>query len=449
MSTADSHLGYHYFPDDRHYTQADLGNWLPVFDSLGARWVVLCASAQRAVPEAFLRGLIQAGLEPVVHMALRVSGVSLAEMTPLLTSYAHWGVRFVVVGDRPNMRANWLHSEWSRPGLAERFVEEFLPILQVQRAVGLRPTLPPLEPGGDYWDTSFLPAVLEALDRRGHGALLQELTLALYAWTFDHPLDWGAGGPDRWPGVRPYHTPEGSQDHRGFRIFEWYSAAVRSSGMERLPMLVIAGGALRSVQRSVLSPDLQSERNLAIARAFVHGEIPDDVLNFAFYPLVVEAGHPDEPSAWFPPSGEPRPVVTAIRRLVDASHAGAPRRPDKPLKHYLLLPAGLGTSLLQEWDVLSEFAAAHRPTVGFSPEEARWAEQVTIAGDEAAVSLSVEESLRAAGCRVQRFVRGETAVRLDPCSIAIDDGTRGPLPATGVSHASGALLEAQSKCRPA
>ncbi len=67
-------------------------------------------------------------------------------------------------------------------------------MLRTQISAGLQPIFPPLEPGGDYWDTAFLEAALASLKRRAPD-LINQIVLALYAWTYDQPLDWGAGGP--------------------------------------------------------------------------------------------------------------------------------------------------------------------------------------------------------------------------------------------------------------
>ena len=44
-----------------------------------------------------------------------------------------------------------------------------------------------------------------------------------------------------------------------------------------------------------------------------------------------------------------------------------------------------------------------RPTVGFSVQDARNAEYVTIVGNEAGISAAEEKSLRNSGCKVERI----------------------------------------------
>ena len=223
MSSSQTKLGFHYYPDSLHFTQKDLDYWRPILSDLGAAWLTLHASPDRAVPEYFIRGLIERGVTPIVTLPVPVGTVRAASLSSILQSYARWGVQHVVVYDRPNRQASWPVGEWSRSGLVERFLDHALPHWKAQRDAGLKPVFPALEPGGDYWDTAFLSACLKAIQRRGEQGLLETMVFAAYGFTFDRALDWGQGGPARWTDVRPYRTPPGSQDQRGFRAFEWYA----------------------------------------------------------------------------------------------------------------------------------------------------------------------------------------------------------------------------------
>jgi hypothetical protein len=72
----------------------------------------------------------------------------------------------------------------------------------------------------------------------------------------------------------------------------------------------------------------------------------------------------------------------------------------KSIRHYLLFGADAMTGDAYA-DALA-YITRFRPTVGFSVEEARAAEFVTIAGGEAAVGAVGEQVLLQAGCRVER-----------------------------------------------
>lgn len=404
MATANQRIGYYFYPDAEHYTARDLEAWLPVLDSLGAHWLTLRASPDRAVPEAFIRGLKQAGIEPIVHIPCAIGGHSPEELSAILPSYARWGVRYVIVFDRPNMQRSWQASAWARSGLVERFLDIALPVLQLERQVGLQPVFPPLEPGGDYWDTAFLEAALGAIARRGKGPLLDDLALSLYAWTGDHGLDWGAGGPQAWPETRPYHLPEGSQDQRGFRIFDWYSVIAEKVLEHALPMLVVAGGATIEAEGTKLGPSKYVDLDLSIVRALEGSEVPSSLLNFNFYLLAAGESATEADMAWFPHSGKPRPIVGAMRdflrraaKMLDSPHP-------KAMDHYVLMAAPQGTSDIFQWAAIGEFAIAEKAAVGFSPVEAQLARKVTLVGDEHTISKAVEDGLRRAGCTVERMM---------------------------------------------
>jgi hypothetical protein len=399
----NNRIGFYYYPDDQHYTQSDLNLWLPVLQSMDARWLTIQGSPDRAIPEAFVQGLVEANIEPIIHIPSKVGSVPIETIKPILNSYARWGVRYVVVYDRPNLKNSWASSEWGRTGLVERFVDHVLPILKAQEAAGLIPVLPPLEPGGDYWDTAFFEAAMASLVRRGEGDLLRKLTLGIYAWTYGKSIDWGKGGSAQWPEARPYHTPPECEDQIGFRSFDWYAEIGEKVLQRVLPMIVIAGGELPPDQAQGLGADLHAEKNLAIARALSSDEVPAEVKNFSFYHLASYPDHKDNNASWHITVDQPRSVVSMIQRLMTAEAKQAPLQEQKYLEHYVLLPPRPSPQYTQNWDVIGPFVLAIQPVVGFSPREARLAERVTLFGDETVIPKQVEDDLRSTGCKVRRF----------------------------------------------
>jgi hypothetical protein len=312
-------LGLHYFPDTHHYRQRDLDIWLPRLRALGAAWLTLIAPPERAIPEGFVRGLLQAGIEPLLHFHLPLVSPPHADtLKSLFAPYARWGVRYAALFDRPNLSAVWSAPSWARTQLVERFIDIYLPLAEAALQAGLTPVLPPLEPGGDYWDTAFLRAALRSLGRRASTSLQKNLVLSAYAWTGNRPLNWGAGGPERWPGARPYLTPDDEQDQRGFRIFDWYLALGEAECLEP-PQIVI----LRAGSRPGDSPDSRfppvdlkahAGRNMALIRLLA-GEtglmepIHPQVLACCFWLLATDPDHPAAPDAWFQPDGQRLPIV--------------------------------------------------------------------------------------------------------------------------------------------
>jgi hypothetical protein len=393
-------LGYYYYPDQLHFRQADLDTWLPVLKRLGAGWITLTASPDQAIPEPFIRRLMDAGIEPVVHIPAKIGGISVSDIQPLYSSYAKWGVRFVICFDRPNLKSQWDLDGWGRSSLVERFLDLCLPHLQAQLEAGLTPILPPLEPGGDYWDLAFLQAALKSLQRRGEDDVLDQLALALYAWTKGKDLDWGAGGHARWSEARPYHTPPHCQDQLGFRIFEWYAEICEETLEQIPPMIVAAGGALPG-DPHWMGPDPHTEQNLAIARALQSSDVPDYVLNFAFYQLASNREHARHEAAWFPEGDEPLPVVAAIEKLLVRTPPKSQSNIRKPLSHYILIPPEADALHGQAWSKIRRLALSEPSVVGFSPKEARMAAQVTLLTDGVRQAKSLELELGEAGCVVK------------------------------------------------
>ncbi len=397
-------LGFHYFPDQAHYRAQDLQSWLPQLQSLGASWLVLRAGAEDAIPEAFVRGVIEAGIRPIVWIYAPVANLRAKQLASALNAYRRWGVEHVVAGDRPNLQQNWLANEWSRAALVERTVDRLLPVLKLQRAIGLRPVFPPLEPGGDYWDTAFLESAIRSLMRRGQHDLLRELSLAVYGWSYGRPLDWGIGGPDRWPDSAPYAQTDSSQDQRGIRLCDWYSAVANQTLGQSLPMLVVAGGALRGRA----GPDFEQQylqQTDALRRMLDSWEIPASVGCFAFYPLATAPSHRDEPFAWFDSPEHPRPIATAAFQQPQPGAGEA-----RPLEHYVLLGEGSASALARGLTRLGALAMEQRAVIGFSSEQARMAKRVTIVGGEHAVPTWIEHGLRQHGCQVKRVtLSGEEA----------------------------------------
>ncbi len=340
----------------------------------------------------------------MIHITSKIGAVQLADLTPLFNNYRRWGVNHVVIFDRPNLKQSWGEASWSKRGLVERFLDVAIPILETSHAAGLRPTLPPLEPGGDYWDTAFLEHLLRGLARRGKQGLLGELTLALYAWTYHRPLDWGIGGPDQWPDARPYHSPPGCQDQLGLRVFDWYTSISQKVTQSPIPMLVIAGGAYHDdIQQAPPPPDDLAGQNLSIARSLENGTIPSQVLNFNFYPLMTAQDHPDSGRAWFPIEGPAKPVVEAFRGHVNTEGtAPVPNNANKVIDHYVLLPEDSSPDFHQRWAALGALVVTSKPIIGFSSDIAREAKKVTIIGDENQIPAPIEHELRRAGCEVQR-----------------------------------------------
>ncbi len=433
----NTRIGFHYFPDTVHFRESDLHAWLPELRSLGASWLTLVAPSDRAIPEYFLQGLIASGIEPILHFQLSLKEpAQTSDLKIFFDSYAKWGVHYVVFFDRPNSRSSWSASSWAQEDLVERFLDRFVPLAEAALQAGLTPVLPPLEPGGDYWDTAFLASTLRSLQRRSQTQLLEKLGLSAYVWSGEHSLNWGAGGPERWPGARPYFTPANEEDQRGFRIFDWYLAISQSILGRACP--VLAFGAGTALDHSItpapaINPTAHAQTQLTIAR-LLSGEtvndtekpqaildpIPTAVLACNFWLLAAAPASRFLAQAWFQPGSQTLPVVGTFRQWVETrfSKLGRSKSAETvndptglpPINHYLLLPAyEWGVS---DWhlEIIRPFVKKHHPTIGFSLEEARHASKVTVIGGEQAFPDDAIDHLRSAGCLVERISGDGTTI---------------------------------------
>ncbi len=406
-------IGFHYFPDTQHYRQPDLDIWLPELQALNAQWLVLIAPPERAIPEHFIQELISAKIEPILHFKFAPDQIPPYETLQLLFEvYAKWGVNYITLFDFPNLRTTWKTANWAQSDLVERFLDRFIPLAELCIQMGLTPIFPPLKPGGDYWDTAFLPAALAGIQRRGHQHLLDRLVIGALSWTGNRPLNWGAGGPERWPATRPYFTPPGEEDHQGFRIFDWYNALVESVLVKSRPIFLFGLGC-------ALIDDTQlenhSNQNLMIARLLT-GEpvsgiepLPANVIGGAFWLLSASPGDPQAHMAWIPPggslSGETKPIVQALKSQlgVPDNPTGTPKSVQYPIQHYVLLPTFEDAISDYHFDLIRPLVKKYKSTLGFSITDASRAQRVTIVGNIENHSMTAIRELVAKGCIVERI----------------------------------------------
>ena len=431
-------IGFHYYPDTLHFRDSDLAKWLPELKSLGAGWLVITTPLQIAVPEAFIVSLIDTGIQPILHFKTPVSPfLQVNQLDLLLSAYSKWGVRYVAFFDRPNCRIAWPSQTWVQSDLVERFLDIFTPAAELALKHGMLPVFPPLEPGGDYWDTAFLREALNSLNRRGCQTLLKFLTLGTYAYASDpnKPIEWGKGGPERWPGARPYYTPQGQEDQRGFHIFDWYSAISQAVTGKALPLILFGIGYQEGTnsqpslneeeytQRmlSILWMTCKSNKNDGLSPLSSTAGIeplPDQVLACNYWLLACAGDHPSQSAAWLPENGEPRAIYQATKNWVSEKMIEAtasridlpPERTQQSIAHYLLLP--LSEWGVSEWhlDAIRPFVLKYQPTIGFSPHEAFNAQRVTLIGGYQSFPKELEIQLRDAGCEVERITGDGTSI---------------------------------------
>ena len=88
---------------------------------------------------------------------------------------------------------------------------------------------------------------------------------------------------------------------------------------------------------------------------------------------------------------------------IKAVQAGKAGPFEKALGHYVLFWQHPNNWAKQDWKGAINYIGRFRPTCGFSVDDAKYAEYVTIVGGTAGVSQEAEDALRAAGCKVERI----------------------------------------------
>jgi hypothetical protein len=426
-----SRIGFHYFPDTLHYRESDLQAWLPELADMGVSWLILKSDIDRAIPEAFIRGLLQKGIEPIIEFDFSLSQPpSIADCATIFEAYAHWGVHGIILFDRPNARSSWQAKGWAQEDLVERFVDTMLPLSLAALQNGLNPIFPPLEPGGSYWDTAFLRATLESLERRKQNLLLQNLVLSAYDWTGGRPLNWGAGGPACWPDAKPYFTPAKSQDHQGFRIYEWYQAIAQDVMKRPVSILLLqAGIQCDPLKNDIPAGNLETHPDLVsglvkllsgktimdpISPQETLDSVPPEVIACNFWLLAADYRDPFYPQAWVQSDGPYDKSIHALKKTVEELTEDPSARfmtdPDHPIHHYLLIPT-------YEWgiadwhlEIIRPFVKKYRPVVGFSLEEAALAREVTVIGNAHSFTEEQLNHLRSGGCKVRRISGDGTSI---------------------------------------
>ncbi len=421
--TEISRIGLHYYSDTLHYRIDDLKHWLPVFKNKNIHWLVLKADIKKAIPEFFIKALIKAAITPIIEFNLPIDQLpQTKDFLILLQVYARWGVKYILLFDRPNQKSSWRTSSWTQQDLVDRFLDQYIPITRQVLEQGLTPIFPPLEPGGNYWDTAFLRGVLKGLQRRKQESILENLVLSAYAHTKNHPLQWGIGGPERWPQTRPYLTPEGSEDQQGFRIFDWYQSISQAILQKRIPMILLQGAfpdfPEKFLNKGPLSPivwENQARIMQSLTAANAQDEIGAEILCCNFWLLSAEESDPFYAQAWFQGEHCLIPEIPAYTEQMEElliQEARTETNTDEdnslqsptthPIQHYVLLPTYSWGIADWHLEIIQPYIKKHRATIGFSIEEAMLAKQVTIIGSQ---SFSEEEiqQLKQSGSLVEQF----------------------------------------------
>lgn len=418
-------IGFHYFQDLTHYQSKDLVLWEPELRSLQAGWLVLKASPTHAIPEEFIQGLLNADIQPIIHFDFPVnSDYRPEDLRILLSSYAKWDVKYVVFFDKPNMKSAWLNDSWSQGDLVERFMDRYLPFVRLAEQNGLIPVFPPLQPGGDYWDLSFLKKVLDLAKQRRSLDFVNNFHIAVSSQTFNHPLSWGAGGKRNWKVPRPYSkTDIGEEDHIGFNTWQWYADLIHGL-LDTDPKMFLFYFGSSDIRSSILDPKVSFEEliDFALSPSEDAGRVADqknNILGCLFWILSSNEVKPDGTTAFFDLNGQVKnPSIPAYKEKLEHTRKQNLEYvvSDKlaewiyPIDHYLLLPSydwGIPENTL---DRIRPIIRDSRPTIGFSLIEATNARKVTVWNENGAFNTHDIDILREAGCLIDEQIISSVSI---------------------------------------
>lgn len=424
-------FGLHYFQDTNHYRKQDLDNWLPVLKSLKVAWLVLKTERNRAIPEDFIRTLLENGITPIIEFNIPYrTTIGTRELKILLQAYAKWGIKYCVFFDKPNQKSSWSENNWAQNDLVERFLDQYSPLANYALAEGLLPVFPPLAPGGDYWDTSFLWSSIKSLIRREQKNLLDNLVLSAYSFTFNRSLNWGLGGQELWPDAKPYNTPQGTQDQLGFRIFDWYNSIARSLLQKEVPLILFKSGSSNDsslenktdeeikktwFDQKLISMLIHTQKSIEINGQPSIEPLPENILASNFWYLAADKDQENFQFAWFlneKPQNQWIKEMISERQENPSQPTNSPeknnksRKSDKKqslIKHYLLLPDQ--EHGISDWDFekLKPLINIQKLTVGFSIDEAILSRKVTLLSGKGQYSDETIRILKKFGCEIEQL----------------------------------------------
>lgn len=434
----NNQFGIHYFLDTLHYRQEDLKIWLPVLKDLRIGWIVLKSEKNRAIPEDFLKSLLKEGITPIIEFNLPLrSNIGTRDLKILLQVYAKWGVKYCVFFDRPNQKDSWTDNNWAQNDLVDRFLDQYIPLAKFALDEGLLPVFPPLEPGGNYWDTAFLRSCIKSLVRREQNQILEDLVLSAYAYPHRHDLNWGKGGPELWPQSKPYITPQGSQDQKGFRIFDWYEAISNALLQKEVPIILFASGLANNPDQTkttneeikknwfnqkLISLLIHTQQSIDLENEVSIDPVPPTVLACNFWLLASEKGQSEAQHAWYVGTTHQNPYIKEMIETLKQEQKqvqtafekqNKSRRSDPKqclIKHYVLLPDQEYGISDWDFDQIKPLINKSRVTVGFSIDEAILSKKVTLLSDQNYYSNETIRILKKFGCEIEQLQKDGTSI---------------------------------------
>ncbi len=400
-------IGFTYFNSQNFYLIKELNQWLSALKKLGASSVIFNSDFSKAISEDVFIKVLELDLQPIIHFNTPLpSARSLNQVSVLLDVYAKWGVSQIIIGDKPNKKASWPTTTWHDENLVDHYLDRFLPLANYLVQIGVKPVMAPLQPGGDFWDLTFLDLALAGLQNRKMGQILDQMGLSCYGYLNGRTLSWGSGGPEKWLDVKPYLTPNGQEDQIAFRNFEWVQSVSFERTGRKIPITILDAGNNHQAKNVKNYPTQNLEKlnqmidqlidlDESVSSKTIQDPLYDPSINACTFDLNTIANMLES-------KFEPERLIKMFNKhnnkiISEKQVESSP----KLFAHYLLLPAhvsGISDVVLNK---VRPVIKKYQPTVGFSVFEASFASKVSVFPDPLLFPPEEINALRTAGCLVE------------------------------------------------
>jgi len=419
MANIRQNFGFSYFTSPKFKVNIVVHEWLSQLRQLGASSLIIRADFDKAIPEDVFVIAQKNGLSPIVHFNNELPlARKLNDVIFLLNVYAKWGCSKVILGDKPNNKSAWPTFGWHYENLVDHFLDRFIPLASHAIKIGIDPVFPPLQPGGDYWDTAFMDLALSGLKRRRLDEILSNLTLSSYGYTFNRPLSWGRGGPERWSVSRPYNTPDGQEDQLGFHNFNWVQAVSQRILGEALPVMILDAGNIGTIH-SQTDPSIILQNVGMVYKGCFENLLSDAEgdKEIDFGDLVYTCSFDLETLVQVKGSELTAEKLNLVFNPQNPSLSsdGSKIGDGKLITNYLLLPmydSGISDVVMNK---VRPLIKQLHPTIGFSLKEAATAKTVMVYPDPHLFPDDAINQLRSAGCVVK--VLPESGIEIATLSL--------------------------------
>ena len=236
-------FGFHYFHNSEEYSINKAKYWLQQLLATEAKWLILKNPVGRAIPEDFIRIATKHKFHLIIDFQEQIGNFTdFSEISTFLQVYGKWGVEYACLFNQPNKRASWGDAQWVSNEIVSTHADLFLRFARICIDNNIHPIFSTLFPGGEYGDLAFLENSLKIIKGKADPAILENMVISAYGWHHNHPLDWGTGGKKRWPEASFFNAPNNYQDHRGFRLYEWYSEITQKIFGGKMPTIIFETG---------------------------------------------------------------------------------------------------------------------------------------------------------------------------------------------------------------